>query len=93
MTVTTFNEKIPNFIRHLKRYWSITKTNNICKRILKTTLNAVYRRNTNLQNIFVKVAITEAILKNDSLNFSAKIGNTKKCSWCKSLVETATFKK
>ena len=61
-------------------------------KILKATRSAVYRRNKNFLDIFVKAAFTEATLKNNSVNFSVMKYNTKMCSWGKNLVETATFK-
>ena len=60
--------------------------------LLNTTLTADYRRNKNLRDNFVRAKMTEAFLKNNSLNFKIKNCNSKTYSWCKRLVESKTFK-
>lgn len=60
--------------------------------LLNTTLTADYRRNKNLKDNFVRAKMTEASLKNDSLNFRINNCNSKTYSWCKILVESKTFK-
>ena len=46
--------------------------NDICLKILKATTSAIYRRNKNLKDIFVKGNFTEATLKNNSVNLNIK---------------------
>lgn len=80
-----FNKIIANTIE-------VSRKKPICRKLLKTTRRPIYRKNKNLIHIVLKGKSTEATLQSNSTNFILKKYNAKKSSWCKNLVNTATFK-
>ena len=91
--VTTYNEAIPNINKVFEKHWNITQTNAKCRRSLKLTPKAVYRRNKNLKDIFVKAKFQNDsnVTTNNEKDFKVTKCNAKRCSWCKNIVETETF--
>ena len=86
--IVTHNELLPSFKDLALKHWPITQTNEKCRQYLNRKPQVAYRRSKNIKDYLVS---TKYRTNSEGENRS---GTRKcaKCSWCKNMTESTTFK-